>query len=101
MECRRIGKIRKVAASDLCFLFLLVLPVFFIRLGENFPKRLAAIDDLLAAAFRALIFAHVAASEGGPLNLVHLDGAVGTNCIVHGSKCSPSGKISTLPLIKR
>jgi len=61
--------------------------VFAVGFRENLPQGLAAIDNLLAAAFRALIFAHVAASEGGPLNLVHLNGAIGTSRIVHASKC--------------
>src|SRR4249919_162085 len=87
-ECRRTGKPGKSLHPDLYFLFLLVLPVFFIRLGENFPQRLAAVDDLLASAFWALILAHITAGEGGALDLVHLNGAVGTSCIVHGSKCS-------------
>src|SRR5438270_1315296 len=59
--------------------------LFFGRVGvgERLPQRLAAIDDLLATAFRALIFAHVAAGEGGALDLVHFDGAIGAGGVGH------------------
>lgn len=56
---------------------------FAVGFREDFPQRLAAIDDLLAATLRALIFAHVAASEGSALDLIHLNGAVGTSGFVH------------------
>jgi len=78
--------------------FRIVLPV---RFGENLPQRLAAIDNLLAAAFWALIFAHVAAGEGGALDLVHLNGAVGASGIAHGGKCSLTWKNKMLTADKR
>src|SRR5437899_4120164 len=57
--------------------------LLFIRLRENFPQRLAAVDNLRTTAFRALVFAHVSACEGGLLDLVHLNVAIGASGIAH------------------
>lgn len=74
------------AGARVCLnrLDLLLVPLL-IRLRQNLPQSLAAIDNLLAAAPGALIFAHVASRERGPFDLVHLDVAIGTSRVVHNS----------------
>jgi hypothetical protein len=64
-----------------------------ICVGQDFPQRLAAVDDLSTFAFWTLVFAHLAAREGRLLDLVHLHAAIGTGGIAHDSQRK------TIPLI--